>query len=63
MLSTREGKGMQVSNYSPVTKFLSYEGGDSLQPHNNVTPMARWGPFLGAVRRTKRVRDYAHCAA
>ena len=54
---------MQVSNYSPVTKCWTCEVGDSLELHDNVTPMARWGAVLRAVRRTKSVGDYAHCAA
>ena len=54
---------MQISNHSPVTKCCTCEDGDGLEPHDNVTPMARWGAFLRAVRRTKRVGDYAHCAA
>ena len=44
-----EGKGMQVSNYSPVTKCWTSEVGDSLELHDNVTPMARWGAVLRAV--------------
>ena len=60
---TGDGKGMQVSNYSPVTKCWTCDDGDSLEPHDNVPPMARQGAFLRALQRTKRVGDYAHCAA
>ena len=60
---TGDGKETQVSNYSPMSKFWTCEDGDSLEPHDNVTPMAPWGAFLRAVRRTMRVADYAHCAA
>ena len=60
---TGDGKGMQVSNCSPMTKCWTCEDGDSLELHDNITPMARWDVFARAVRRTKRVRGYAHCAA
>ena len=60
---TGDGKGMQVSNYSPVTKCWTCEDGDSLEPHDNATPMARWGAFLRAMRRIKRVGNCAHCVA
>ena len=32
---TGDGKGMQVTNYSPVTKCWTCEDGDSLEPHDN----------------------------
>ena len=60
---TGDGKGIQVSSYSLVTKCWTCEDGDSLELHDNVTLMACWGAFLRAMRRTKRVGDYAHCAA
>ena len=63
MLSNRDGKGMQVSNYSPVTKCSTREDGDNLEPCDNITLMAPWGAFLRAPRRTKRVGACAHCAA
>ena len=51
----RDGKGMQMSN-----RLLDM---DSLEPNDNVTALPRWGAFLRGMRRTKRVGDYAHCAA
>ena len=51
---------MQVS---PVTKCWTSDDGDSLEPHDNVTPMARGCTLFKAVRRTKSVGEYAHCAA
>ena len=31
-----DGKGMQVSNYGPVTKCWTCEDGDSLEPHDRM---------------------------
>ena len=58
---TREGKGMHVSNHSPVTECSTCEDGNSLEAHDNLKPMARWGVYLRALRRTKR-RSSLHIA-
>ena len=42
---TGDGKGMQVNNYSPLTKCCTVEDRDCLELHDNITPTARWGAF------------------
>ena len=43
---TGDGKGMQVSNYSPTSKCWTCEDIDPLAPNDNVTALPRGAAFL-----------------